>query len=126
MTRIPTADRIQSVCGVDRETALAVRRILDGRMSVDEVLGDHDPYRPYVEYQMEAVDKLLGTCGVEAIESPDASWGRFWMDIVAVYANTGDSYGGTILYDVERRTFYATTWADWIETSERTGRYTFA
>lgn len=120
MKRFPTADRIEKFTGCDRETALTIRRLMTGRTSVADVLGDWDPYRPAVEGVMEAIDHLLDTCGVEAIEYPDHGWRHhFWGDIAAVYCNTGDSYGGTVLFDVERQTFYVTTWADWVETAER-------
>lgn len=125
MRRIPSADRIEQFTGCDRSTALTVRRLLDGRDSVADVMGDADPYRNHASQVMDAINHLLDCHGVAAI-THESQWDRYWGDVVALYCNTGDAYGGTILFDVERGTFYATTWADWVETQERSGRYTFA
>ena len=124
MNRIPSADRIESGTGCGRATALQIRRLLDGRDSVSDVMGDEDPYLNHASQVMDAVNHLLGTHGVEAMTC-ESAWHRYWMDIVAVYANTGDAYAGTILFDVERGTYVVTSWGDWVETAERSGRYKF-
>lgn len=132
MKRYPSVDRIESVCGVDRATAIKIRRVIDGR---DDPL----KYGPVAEWWLScyheprkldaiehAVDHLLSTHGIEAISADSgAPWSYYYGDIVALYCNTGDSYGGTMLYDIERGVWYATSWADWVETAERNRRYTF-
>lgn len=132
MSRVPSVDRIESFCGVDRPTAIKVRRLLDGRDDPHSVDGMRQWANTYYnsaqrenESIMAAVDLVLGTCGVEAIRAVD-EWDRYFGDAVAVYCNTGDSYGGTVLYDVDRDAFYVTSWGDWVETSERNRRYTFS
>lgn len=45
--------------------------------------------------RLEAIDKLLGTFGVEAIRG---DWQNgYWCDIVAAYCNTGDTYAATVI-----------------------------
>lgn len=67
------------------------------------------------------VDRLLGTCGVEVIRG---EWdGGYWGDAVAKYANVGDSYACTVLYDVRTGRYLVTSYGDWIEREERNGRY---
>ena len=46
--------------------------------------------------RMEAINSLLGMHGVEVIRG---DWQNgYWCDIVATYANTGDSYDLTVLH----------------------------
>jgi len=66
--------------------------VLDASISVEDV--------------MEEADKLLGTCGVEAIGSAE---GALW------YCNTGDTYGTTLLYDEEGERFSVGNWGSWVE-----------
>ena len=45
--------------------------------------------------RLEAIDKLLGLHGTEAIRG---AWQNgYWCDIVACYCNTGDTYALTVL-----------------------------
>lgn len=68
--------------------------------------------------RLEAIDKLLGTYGTEAIRG---DWQNgYWGDIVAVYCNTGDSYALTVIqlrgesrFDSSR--FIVSSVGDWIE-----------
>lgn len=130
MRRIPSIDRIEKFTGVGRETAIKVRRILDGRDDVEQYgsvqrrIAECYSRPDDVDLILTAVDELLDTCGVEAIRAD--IWDRHYGNVVAMYCNSCDAYSGTILYDVERDVFYATTWGDWVETAERTRRYTFA
>lgn len=46
--------------------------------------------------RLDAIDKLIGTFGTEAIRG---EWQNgFWCDVVAAYCNTGDSYAVTVLH----------------------------
>lgn len=68
--------------------------------------------------RMEAIDKLLGNFGVEAIRG---EWQNgYWCDIVAVYSNTGDTYATTVMqvrgeYSFQSSRFIVTSWGDWVE-----------
>ena len=73
--------------------------------------------------RLEAIDKLLGTCGTEAIRG---DWQNgYWCDIVAAYCNTGDTYNVTVIqvrgdYSFSRSRFIVSSWGDWVEkNSER-------
>lgn len=130
MRRVPSVDRIESIGGIDRETAIQIRRLLDGRDDpMDYEAGRkldrmcfHKPDSIYLI--MTVVDDLLGTCGIEGIRA-EGEWDNYRGDFVAQYCNNGQSYDATILYDDEREVFYVTSWADYVETAERNGRYKF-
>lgn len=69
--------------------------------------------------RIEAIDKLLGTYGTEAI---NGEWQNgYWCDVVAAYCNTGESYALTVIhvrgetrFDEQGR-FIVTSWGDWVE-----------
>jgi hypothetical protein len=123
MKRYPSVDKIESIGGIDREDAIRIRRLLDGRDDPESYEAGqklvracfHQPGR--IQLVMHVVNDLLGTHGVEYIRANG--------DAVADYCNTGDGYNWTVLYDIERGVFYVTSWADWIETAENNGRYKF-
>jgi hypothetical protein len=126
--RIPSVDRIEAVTGYDRDTAIQLRRILDGRDDPESFTKvarwvNQCFNRPSdVELKLAACDAVMDAHGIESLRSEDV-WDRRWQDTVASYVNVGDSYYGTILYDVERGVFYATSTGDWIETAERNHRF---
>lgn len=67
--------------------------------------------------RLEAIDKLLGTFGTEAIRG---EWQNgYWCDIVAVYCNTGDTYATTVMHVRgewnEAGRFIVTSFGDWVE-----------
>lgn len=68
--------------------------------------------------RLQAIDKLLGTYGTEAIRG---EWQNgYWCDIVAAYCNTGDTYALTVMHVRgdgwnEQGRFIVTSWGDWIE-----------
>jgi len=73
--------------------------------------------------RLEAIDKLLGTFGTEAIRG---EWQNgYWCDIVAAYCNTGDSYAVTVLHERgdsswrEEGRFIVSSMGDWVERNER-------
>jgi hypothetical protein len=72
--------------------------------------------------RLEAIDKLMGTCGTEAIRG---EWQNgYWCDIVAVYCNTGDAYAVTVIHvrgggwNPGGR-FVVGTVGDWFERNEK-------
>jgi hypothetical protein len=95
--------------------AKALKAALDGARgtkSVDEAL--------------ETANKLIEGYGIEAIRGEAPTYRFYYQDIVALYVNTGDTYTGTVVYDVEKQQFQLTTFGDWVEwaTSRRTDRVT--
>ena len=115
----------------DEETAAQLHGVLIGMIDPETF----DPVERWIrqcfnrpndtELQLAACDAILGTHGTEPIRVEGAWVDNYHFDIVATYCNTGDSYEATILYDTERDEFYVTSYGDWIEAAERTGRYTF-
>lgn len=71
--------------------------------------------------RMEAIDKLLGTYGTEAIRG---SWQNgYWCDIVAVYCNTGETYATTVIHVRgdgwnPRGRFLVSTMGDFVERNQ--------
>lgn len=72
--------------------------------------------------RLEAIDKLLGTCGTEAIRG---DWQNgYWCDIVAAYCNTGETYAVTVIqvrgeYSFSASRFIVSTMGDFVERNER-------
>lgn len=72
--------------------------------------------------RLEAIDRLLGNYGTEAIRG---NWQNgYWGDIVAAYSNTGDSYALTVLHERGNGwnpagRFIVTSWGDWVERNGR-------
>ena len=70
--------------------------------------GEHRYSRFLLDDRMERINKVLGTCGVEAIPK-----GRDERSPEIVYCNTGDTYGTTILYVNGR--FRIGNWGSFVE-----------
>ena len=126
MNRLPSVKTLMSVLSVDKDVAKKVRLALEGPGALPK---DHEKYAKHynppslLDRKLDAIDELIEGFGTEAIRGP---WvGGYWGDTVAVFIEMGDVYNGTILFDVERETFYATTVGDWVETAENTGRIKF-
>lgn len=71
--------------------------------------------------RLEAIDKLLGTYGTEAIRG---EWQNgYWCNIVAAYCNTGDTYNTTVIHvrgdswNPAGR-FIVSSWGDWVEKNQ--------
>lgn len=78
--------------------------------------------------RLEAINKLLGTFGTEAIRG---DWQNgYWCDIVAAYCNAGDTYALTVIHVRgegswnEQGRFIISSWGDWVERNEK--RYAIA
>lgn len=69
---------------------------------------------------LHRANDILRQHGVEAIASPHGC-----TQAAAYYVNNGETYELTLLYDCERGAYYVTSWGDWVETYERTGRGKF-
>ena len=126
--RIPSQKTLVAAFGP--EIGKRVRRLLDGRTdpaTVPEtaawIAQCHN--RPRVSELIEhACNVAVGGCGMEVIRASGA-WDSFYCDAVAGYVNTGETYATTLLFDYDRRAVYVTSYGDWVETSERTRRYSF-
>ncbi len=67
------------------------------------------------EKVMKLADELLETSGVEAIRVPEYQVDNFYYDVIAIYANTGDTYAPTLIYDTENGTYSIEGWGDFFE-----------
>ncbi len=72
--------------------------------------------------RLEAIDKLLGTHGTEAIRG---DWQNgYWCDIVGAYCNTGDTYALTVIQvrgecSFDRSRFIVSTVGYFLERNEK-------
>jgi hypothetical protein len=72
--------------------------------------------------RLEAIDKLLGTYGTEAVRG---DWQNgYWCDIVAAYCNTGETYAVTVIqvrgeYSFSNSRFIVSTMGDFVERNDR-------
>ena len=72
--------------------------------------------------RLEAINKLLGLHGTEAIRG---EWQNgYWCDIVAAYCNTGDTYALTVIqvrgeYSFQSSRFIISTMGDFVERNEK-------
>ena len=66
---------------------------------------------------LETVDRLIGAHGVEAIRGKYVD--RYYGDIVAQYANVGDSYAATVLFNTVTKRFSLTSWGDFVEKNSK-------
>ena len=73
----------------------------------------HSPRKP--EIKLEALNELLGGCGVECIEVDGRHVDSYYMNTVASYINLGETYAVTLLLDHEPCRWSLTSWADFYE-----------
>lgn len=72
--------------------------------------------------RLEAINKLLGLHGTEAIRG---DWQNgYWCDVVAAYCNTGDTYGTTVIQvrgdsRFHSSRFIISTIGDFVERNEK-------
>lgn len=71
-----------------------------------------------LEPVMKYCDHLLETCGVEGIEKEGAYTSKYWLDTIALYLNSGDTYSPTIVADLEENQFILTSYGDFVESLE--------
>jgi len=74
----------------------------------------YHPPRPR-ELKLAALDELLGTYGVEVIQSLEAWTDSYHGSIIASYLNTGDTYAPTLLLDHEQERWKLTSWGGFYE-----------
>jgi hypothetical protein len=71
--------------------------------------------------RLEAIDKLLGMHGIEAIRG---EWQNgYWCDIVACYCNAGDTYSTTVIQvrgnsQWNNSRFFVGNWGDFVERNQ--------
>lgn len=96
---------IGNLLNVDKETAKKIQWLINGKYDPELVPGvsewvstcfnrprDH-------ELVLDALNRVLGTCGVEAIELEGNYVDSYFFNVNFLYLNTGDSYDNTIMFD---------------------------
>ena len=83
---------------LDSDKAIAIVKLVETHDSVNETL--------------EAIDVILGTCGVEGVSIE----GNYYTGLS--YCNTGETYDLTVAYDSADEEFLLTSWGDWLESNE--------
>lgn len=112
--------RILDAMGADRglglrsvENAKRVARLMQGKdwttiagVSLPEDFYGND-HEHNVEAVMDEIDELLETHGVESLTSDVADGpSGYWHGALALYANTGDGYDTTVVYNTSNDTFF--------------------
>ncbi len=107
----PSLHSLLELPSISPKQAKTIRQLMKGQLDPAKVLPDsyyrqfHNP--PAFHQQiMAAIDRTLGTCGVEFLKTKR---GRYQ------YCNTGDSYGYTVVRCLTRRIWLLTTWGDLAE-----------
>lgn len=101
-----------------KEVAKLVKIAKDGLYDRDLSWSEKDDL---VNVALEAFSKAMGGYGVEGLDPqylPDRqrrNWKREWVS----YANRGDTYDCTLLFDWHHERFYVSSWGDHIELLER-------
>jgi len=82
------------------------------------LLGREGRYADRVDRVLEAANTMLNGHGIEPING-DYHVSNFYMDIVALYVNMGDTYIPTLLYETDTQKFLVTSWGDWVERNQK-------
>lgn len=100
----PSVKTIETRLGLDRKTALTVRKLMDRRLdpesfaSVQKWVSKCYNRPSRIELIMEALNEVLGGYGVEALRVKEHV-DNYHFDIGYTYVNMGDTYKTTILRD---------------------------
>jgi len=116
--RSPSVNAMVKYLGLERETALAIKRVLTGRIDLMTVesarkrqLEAYNPHEP-LTLALEAVNELMELYGVEYI----ASKADTMHEVQGVeYINTGETYNLTMTYDYRDDLWRISSWGNYIE-----------
>lgn len=76
-------------------------------------LEERDRHVDGVDGVLDRFSDTMGFFGVESIQGNN--WVPYYLDIALLYVNTGDSYGLTLCYDVDKGRFFAGSWGGFVE-----------
>ena len=119
---VPSIKTLLQIPSLSREDALRLRKVLDGRLSPQDVDPRIPP--PHVgappslawEGKIRAADKLLGTYGVEWLGFECSRWDNHPTGFD--YCNAGDPYVATLIHTAKGH-FRVACWGDMVEAHER-------
>lgn len=124
-TRVPSVHKLETELNLDRETARKIRAIFKGKLDPRTVeqtdkwvrRGHSNPSE--IEQRLHAADVLLGTHGVEVLDSNRED---FWRHAPEVYyCNAGDTYAATLCYEPAYDRVTIASWGDMLEWYEKRG-----
>ena len=80
-----------------------------------------------VEDAMDRINEILDLSGVETVEDTKAPLSGFWGKTRILYANAGDMYNATVMYDTKHRKWFIGDVGGWVTKNEgkRPDRYRF-
>lgn len=70
-----------------------------------------------ISERMGKINRLLEGYGIEVITG-SCYYHHYWGNIVAEYVNMGNTYNYTVVYDVVKGKFIATSWGDFVEKNQ--------
>lgn len=115
---VPSVKTLVAGLGIHAEQALTIRAIWKGEIDLMTLeasrkfeLVSCNP-QDAVNLALEAIDEIIGSCGVEYIPSKDdTSTSVYGIE----YCNMGDTYSPTILFDHEKNLWKVGSWGDIVE-----------
>ena len=116
--RSPSIKAMVADLGLSLEIAKAIKKVLTGRTDLMMVKAaekrQREAYNPHsaLTLALEAVNELMGQCGVEYIESNDDT---MYEAQGIEYINNGDTYKLTMTYDHRADLWRISSWGDYIE-----------
>jgi hypothetical protein len=109
----------------DGEAAAKMAAILNGTLDPLTIEAVEDRNRSFYtvprtnELALIAFDVLFDLHGIEAIRCEGEWLDNYHGDVIASYANTGDTYCTTLVHDHESGELVLTSYGDWLEAWER-------
>lgn len=100
-SRYPSEKMYSMIRTVDEETAAKLDKLVRGASGMREV-----------QDAMEDANDLIQGHGVEGIMGTND---RGLQTAVLLYVNMGDTYDGTLCYDVPKKQFFVGDWGSWVE-----------
>ena len=104
---VPSIKTIEEGLNLDREKAIEVRKLMDGRIDPENYQSSKDwikdSYNPpkHSELVFCAINEIIEGYGVEGIQIEGHHTDHYWGDYIGEYINMGDTYTTTIVYLVD-------------------------
>jgi hypothetical protein len=120
---IPSVKTLMNRLGLDFEKAKRIRWIME-QTRVPALTARYQSLThtgTVAEAAMQAINEELGLYGVECIRDGNM-WERYWCDHCLMYANTGETYTPTILYETQTGRFIVTDLGTWLEEPKQSKR----
>jgi len=128
MQRFASVKTLVSILNITNDVAWQIRNVIKNpnaslAYNVEAWIPSADGQ--WVEFQMTAINRLLGMYGYETIHLDDEKYigkenfynRNFWLDCILLYCNTGETYQPTIGYEVRTNKFILlpSGWGTWHE-----------